>query len=193
MRCAYGRLAAQHDDWPALADGAALPGDILSYVEWFYETRPFQNDLRERKHEAVERARSHATLLRIKRKCVVCQSGDAPGDVDPACVLHKALSAVDEVGLEMAIHMAWVEKALTYAVAAFRQQAAAAESARLASLAREEEDNVERERRSNAVQRARRMIHPQASACSACADADFGYSGFCSVHQEELERLCERP
>ena len=58
MRCAYGRLAAQHDDWPALADGAALPGDILSYVEWFYETRPFQNDLRERAHEAVERARA---------------------------------------------------------------------------------------------------------------------------------------
>jgi hypothetical protein len=45
LRRAYDRLAVQHD-WPALADGAALPGDILAYVKWFYEVNtPFQNAL----------------------------------------------------------------------------------------------------------------------------------------------------
>jgi hypothetical protein len=49
-------LAVQHD-WPALADGAALPRDILVSVKWFYEMKtPFQNALKERWGEAVERA-----------------------------------------------------------------------------------------------------------------------------------------
>ena len=49
-------MAVQHD-WPALADGAALPRDILVSVKWFYEMKtPFQNALKERWGEAVERA-----------------------------------------------------------------------------------------------------------------------------------------
>ena len=92
----------------------------------------------------------------------------------------------------MALRTAWVEEALTYAVDAYRQQAAAAELARLASLAREEEDNVEKERRYEVVQRARQMIRPQPSACAACAGDDFVIGGLCRAHQDELERLCER-
>ena len=91
----------------------------------------------------------------------------------------------------MALRAAWAEEALTYAVNAWRQQAAAAERARLASLAREEEDSVERERRYAVKARARQMPRPKASKCAACADADFGYGGLCHAHQEELETLCE--
>ena len=91
----------------------------------------------------------------------------------------------------MALRTAWAEEALTYAVNAWRQQAAAAEQARLESLAREEEDSVERERRYAAEQRARQMLRPKASKCAACADADFVIGGLCSAHQEELETLCE--
>ena len=183
-------MAVQHD-WPAIADGAALPRDILVSVKCFYEMKtPFQKALKERWGEAVERALTQK-LQRCQRKCVACQSGDTR-EVDPACALHKALSAVDEVRLEMALRTAWVEEALTYAVDAYRQQAAAAELARLASLAREEEDNVERERRYEVVQRARQMIRPQASECAACTDDDFVIGGLCRAHQDELERLCER-
>ena len=91
----------------------------------------------------------------------------------------------------MAPRAAWAEEALTYAVDTCRQRAAAAEQARLASLAREEEDSVERERRYAVEQRARRMLRPKASGCAACADADWVYGGFCRAHQEELERLRE--
>ena len=78
-----------------------------------------------------------------------------------------------------------------YAVNDWRQQAAAAEQARLESLAREEEDRVERERRYAAEQRARQMLRPTASKCAACADADFVIGGLCHAHQEELKTLCE--
>ena len=129
-------------------------------------------------------------LRRHRSKCWACQGWD-PRDVDPACALHKALSAVEEVRLEMALRRTWAEEALTYAVTASIQQAAAAERARLASLAREEEDRVERERRSAVEQRARQMLRPKASECAACADADFVIGGLCGAHQEELEKLCE--
>ena len=92
---------------------------------------------------------------------------------------------------EMALRTSWAEEALTYAVSAWRQQAAAAERARLASLAREEEDSVERERRYAVEARARQMLRPKASKCAACADADFVVGGLCHAHQEELETLCE--
>ena len=150
---------------------------------------PFQNALKEKRREAVTRALSKE-LQRRRSKCVACRDWD-PWDVDPACALHRALSAVDEVRLEMALRTAWAEEALTYAVNAWRQQAAAAERARLASLAREEEDSVERERRYAVKARARQMLRPKASKCAACADADFGYGGLCHAHQEELETLCE--
>ena len=101
------------------------------------------------------------------------------------------MSAVDEVRLEMALRAAWAEEALTYAVNTCRQRATAAERARLASLAREEEDSVERERRYAVEQRARRMLRPKASGCAACADADFVVGGLCRAHWEELETLCE--
>ncbi len=91
----------------------------------------------------------------------------------------------------MALRAAWAEEALTYAVDTCRQRAAAAEQARLASLAREEEDRVERERRYAVEQRARQMLRPKASECPACADADFIVGGLCRAHQEELETLCE--
>jgi hypothetical protein len=189
LRRTYDRLAVQHG-WPALADGAALPEDIAAAARWFFEMKsPFQNALKEKRREAVTRALSKE-LQRRRSKCLACRDWD-PWDVDPACALHRALSAVDEVRLEMALRTAWAEEALTYAVNAWRQQAAAAERARLASLAREEEDSVERERRYAVEERARQMLRPKASKCAACADADFGYGGLCHAHQEELETLCE--
>ena len=101
------------------------------------------------------------------------------------------MSAVDEVRLEMALRTAWAEKALTYAVDSWKQQAATAERERLASLAREEEDAIERERRYAVEQRARQMLRPKASKCAACVEADFIIGGLCCAHQEELEMLCE--
>ena len=89
----------------------------------------------------------------------------------------------------MALRAQWAEEALMYAVNDWRQQAAAAEQARLESLAREEEDSVERERRYAVEQRARQMLRPKASECPACADADFIVGGLCRAHQEET--LCE--
>ena len=56
---------------------------------------PFQNALKERRGEAVTRALTQK-LLRRRSKCWACQDWD-PRDVDPACALHRALSAVDEV------------------------------------------------------------------------------------------------
>ena len=47
----------------------------------------------------------------------------------------------------MRLGTAWAEKALTHAVDSWKQQATTAERERLASLAREEEDAIERERR----------------------------------------------
>ena len=136
---------------------------------------PFQNALKERRGEAVTRALTRK-LQRHRSKCWTCQGGD-PRDVDPACALHRALSAVDEVRLEMALRAAWAEEALTYAVNDWRQQAAAAEQARLESLAREEEDSVERERRCAVEQRARRMLRPKASGCAACRSCRSGTQG----------------
>ena len=189
LRRTYDRLAVQNG-WPALADAAALPDEITASAEWFFEMKsPFQNALKERRGEAVTRALTRM-LQRHRSKCWACQGGD-PRDVDPACALHRALSAVDEVRLEMALRAAWAEEALTYAVDTCRQRAAAAEQARLASLAREEEDSVERERRYAAEQRARQMLRPKASKCAACAEADWVYGGLCRAHQEELETLCE--
>lgn len=191
LRRTYDRLAVQHEGWPALADAAALPDEITASAEWFFEMKsPFQNALKERRGEAVTRALTRK-LQRHRSKCWACQGGDPRDDVDPACAQHRALSAVDEVRLEMALRAAWAEKALTYAVNAWRQQAAAAERARLASLAREEEDCLERERRYAAEQRAHQMLRPKASKCAACADADFVIGGLCRAHQEELETLCE--
>ena len=167
--------------WPALADNAALPRDITASADWFYEIKsPFQDALKEKRGEAVTRALTQK-LQQQRRKCWACRDG-YPRDVDPACALRKALSAVDEVRLEMALRTAWAEKALTYAVDSWKQQAATAERERLASLAREEEDAIERERRYAVEQRARQMLRPKASKCAACADADFGYGGLCHAH-----------
>ena len=71
-------------------------------------------------------------------------------------------------------------------------RAAARELARLASLAREEEETVERDRRYQAEQRARQLIRPKASECAACAGDDFFLGGLCRAHQDELDRLCGR-
>ena len=153
------------------------------------EKSPFQNALKERRGEAVTRALTRK-LQRHRSKCWACQGGD-PRDVDPACALHRALSAVDEARLEMALRTAWAEEALAHAVNAWREEAAAAERERLASLAREEEDAIERERRYAVEQRARQMLRPKASKCAACVEADFIIGGLCCAHQEELEMLCE--
>ena len=191
LRRTYDGLAVQNG-WPALADAAALPDEITASAKWFFEMKsPFQNALKERRGEAVTRALTRK-LQRRRSKCWACQGGDPCDDVDPACALHKALSAVDEMRLEMALRAAWAEEALTYAVNMWKHQAATAERERLASLAREEEeDSVDRERRYAAEQRARQMLRPKASKCAACAEADWVYGGLCRAHQEELETLCE--
>ncbi len=188
LRRTYDRLAVQRG-WPLLPQGAALPERITASADWFFEMKsPFQNALKERRGEAVTRALTQK-LQRRRGKCWACQGEAArnPRDADSACALHKALTAVDEVQLEMALRTAWAEEALAYAVSAWRQGAAAAERERLASLAREEE-----ERGRNAVeQRARQMLRPKASKCAACVEADFIVGGLCCAHQEELEMLCE--
>ena len=192
LRRTYDRLAVQHG-WPALADEAALPGDITASVEWFFQTKsPFQDALKERRGDAVTRALTQK-MQRRRGKCRVCQDEAArsPHDADSACALHKALTAVDEVRLEMALRTAWAEEALAYVVDIWKQQAEAAEKARLTSLAREEEDRVKRERRHAVEHRARQMLRPKASKCAACAEADFIVGGLCHAHQEELERLRE--
>ena len=98
---------------------------------------------------------------------------------------------VDEVRLEVALRMAWAQEAIMYAANDRLQRVAAAERARLASLAREEEERVERERRYAAEQRARQMLRPRVSKCAACAEAEFVIGGLCRAHQAELETLCE--
>ena len=114
LRRTYDRLAVQHG-WPALADAAALPDEITASAMWFFEMKPpFQNALKERRDEAVTRALTRK-LQRHRSKCWACQGGGPCDDVDPACALHKALSAVDEVRLEMALRAAWAEEALAYA------------------------------------------------------------------------------
>ena len=192
LRRTYDRLAVQNG-WPLLPEGAALPGRITASADWFYEIKsPFQDALKEKRGEAVTRALTQK-MQRRRRKCWVCQDEAArnPHDADSACALHKALSAVDEVRLEMALRTAWAEEALAYVVNIWKQQAEAADKARLASLAREEEDRVANERRHAVEQRARQMLRHKASKCAACADADFIVGGLCCAHQEELEMLCE--
>ena len=65
---------------------------------------PFQNALKERCVEAVKRALTQE-LQRRQSKCLACQYGD-PRDDETACAMHSALSAVDEVQLEMALRTA---------------------------------------------------------------------------------------
>ena len=105
LRRTFDRLAVKHD-WPALADGAPLPEDIAASAQWFFEMKsPLQKALKENHGKAVTRALTQK-LQQQRRKCWACRDG-YPRDVDPACALHKALSAVDEVRLEMALRTAW--------------------------------------------------------------------------------------
>ena len=73
-----------------------------------------------------------------------------------------------------------------------KQQAATAERERLASLAREEEDAIERERRYAVRMRARASLDVDARECEQCNEADWRQGAYCSAHEERLEALCER-
>jgi hypothetical protein len=157
--------------WPALADGAALPEDITASAEWFFEMKsPFQNALKERRGEAVTRALTQ----KLQRRRSKCRDGH-PRDVDPTCALHRALSAVEEVRLEMALRAAWAEEALTYAVST--QRAAAAERARLAR------------RRAEWSARGAMLWSSGRVRCSDPRPANAQPARM--LISEELERLCE--
>jgi hypothetical protein len=118
-------------------------------------------------------------------KCSYCTSWDG------ACARHKVLSAAEEVRLEVELRMHWAEQALLFAVAKQRWAAEEAERQRLASLAREADDRMERKRRRVVAKQARQELNPRASVCRRCWDADFVLGGLCTEHERELQQQIE--
>ncbi len=135
IKSAYERLTTQNA-WPIPPGNAALPKRTAELVEWFFQESPFRDMLHARHTEAAAEALSQK-LKRQRKQCEVCQAEawQNPHGAEPACVLHKALSAVDEVRLEVALRAEWAEQAVAYAVRCQQRQAEAAERARLQSLA----------------------------------------------------------
>ena len=208
IRRAYERLAPQHA-WPPMP--AALPQQFAAAVDWFFDKffdmkapSAFQSALVAKRKEA---AAVSEKLKKSRRRCTFCQIearvaqlGDAKqalfrevdGAWEVACAQHKALTAIEEVRLEMELRSQWAERAVLYAVGSVNRQLEAAERARLASLAREEEDAIERERRDAVRKRARASLDVDARECAKCNEADWRQGSYCSAHGERLEALCER-
>jgi hypothetical protein len=177
FRQTYERLAAQHA-WPALPP-PALPRELLDNVARFFQEDPA--------FQAALCAKMKPKKGGIPSKCSYCQGTSWGG----ACARHKVLSAAEEVRLEVELRMHWAEQALLFAVAKQRWAAEEAERQRLASLAREADDRMERKRRRVVAKQARQELNPRASVCRRCWDADFVLGGLCTEHERELQQQIE--
>jgi hypothetical protein len=173
FRQTYERLAAQHA-WPALPS-PALQRELDDNVAWFFQEDPaFQAAL----------CAKNPKKGRRNSKCSYCSW-------DGSCARHKVLSAAEEVRLEVELRMHWAEQALLFAVAKQQRAAEEAERQRLASLAREADDRMERKRRRVVAKQARQELNPRASVCRRCWDADFVLGGLCGEHERELQQQIE--